>query len=880
MAIFDESTADPAALPGVAARYRALLDAAPDLIFIVRGGRVRYLNAISARLLNKPAGDDIDEPLESLFPLEAAEEQRSQIARVFATGQSVNHTLRMPLPHGVLWLDVTLAPLRGPGTFPEDVMGIARDVTATHDADELYQTIIRSALDGFRLTDIEGRLLDVNDAYVEMSGYSRSELLTMRVSELEVGESGERIPLRSPDIVESGRNRHESKLRRKDGSFLSVDVAAHALPTRGGKVVAFLRGISASKEADTALRASETRYRRLFESAKDGILIVDVEDGRVVDVNPFLTDLLGYSYADVLGKTLWDLGPFQNIIASQEAFSQLLERKYIRFDNMPLETCDGRRLAVEFVSNVYEVEGTSVVQCNIRDITERNRAATEHARLVLAIEQTSDMIVVTDAQARIQYVNPAFEAITGYQRADIIGVNPRILNNGVLEERFYEDLWGTISSGKTWSGRFVNKKRDGTLFTSDATVSPVRDKSGVIQSYVSVARDTTQELSLEQQLFGAQKMESIGRLAGGVAHDFNNLLCVILSYARFAMEAAGDNTPLMEDLEEIMKASERAAALTRQLLAFSRKQLLQPLVLDLNEIALGVEKMLRRIVGEDVDLVIALAPKLGMVMADPNQIEQVLMNLAVNARDAMPEGGKLTIGTANVELDAEYCAQHPEVAPGSYVAVSVSDSGVGMNQHTAAQIFDPFFTTKTRDKGTGLGLSTAYGIIKQSGGSISVYSEPGHGTTFKVYLPRERSATEAASTPPQPLRPVYGAEVILVVEDEQAIRKVITRFLVASGYKVLTAASGSLALEIAAQHRVDLVLTDVIMPGMNGRMLARALSRAQPAVKVLYMSGYTDDAIAHHGVLDAGTHFIGKPFTPGDLTRKVRDLLDERSSDA
>jgi signal transduction histidine kinase len=399
----------------------------------------------------------------------------------------------------------------------------------------------------------------------------------------------------------------------------------------------------------------------------------------------------------------------------------------------------------------------------------------------------------------------------------------------------------------------------------------------VAERTAALTAELAKRQRLEEQLRTSQKMEAIGRLAGGVAHDFNNLLCVILSCTGFAMEELRDGDPVKNDILEVKDAAERAAALTRQLLAFSRKQVLQPEVLSLNKIATGVEKMLQRILGEDIDLVQTLEPDLGLTLADPGQIEQVLMNLVVNARDAMPEGGKLTIETSNVEIDEEYAARHVAVTPGSYVQLAVSDTGCGMDEQTRERIFEPFFTTKEKGKGTGLGLSTVYGIVNQSGGNVWVYSEPGQGTTFKIYLPRELSATTATAIKPQAVpRLSRGTETILVVEDEEALRKVARRALCTAGYKVLTAADGDEALLKSEQHAgdIELLLTDVVMPRMSGRAVAEALSKTRPTLKVIYMSGYTDNAIVHHGVLDAGTHFLAKPFTSAALAAKVRQVLD------
>ncbi len=382
---------------------------------------------------------------------------------------------------------------------------------------------------------------------------------------------------------------------------------------------------------------------------------------------------------------------------------------------------------------------------------------------------------------------------------------------------------------------------------------------------------------LQAQFLQAQKMEAIGSLAGGVAHDFNNLLTVILSYAGFMAEALRDGDPVKDDLLEVQRAGERAVALTRQLLAFSRKQVLQPEVLSLNQIASGLENMLQRILGEDIELRQTLAPELGLTLADPGQLEQVLMNLVVNARDAMPRGGTLTIATANVELDAQEATLRGELPPGPYVQLAVTDTGTGMDEATRSRIFEPFFTTKEKGKGTGLGLSTAYGIVKQSRGHIGVASALGRGTTVTIHLPRERAAGAARSVKPAARSPlVRGSETILVVEDQDALRKVVQRALEAAHYRVLTAADGDEGLLTSARHpgEIDLVLTDVVMPRMSGSVLAQQLATQRPNLNVLYMSGYNDDAVVNHGVADVGMKFLAKPFTADELVRKVREVLD------
>ena len=381
---------------------------------------------------------------------------------------------------------------------------------------------------------------------------------------------------------------------------------------------------------------------------------------------------------------------------------------------------------------------------------------------------------------------------------------------------------------------------------------------------------------LEKQLRMAQKMEAVGRLSGGISHDFNNLLGVILGYIQVIKRNLVAGNSMYEYAEEIEKASQRAVSLTRQLLAFSRQQVLEPVILNLNTLVADMQKMLPRLIGEDIDVNLILDPALGQVKADPGQLEQVVMNLAVNARDAMPDGGKLTIQTADAEIDAAFAREHPGSVPGRYVMLAVTDIGTGMDPETQAQIFEPFFTTKGRDKGTGLGLATVYGVVKQSNGYITVDSEKGKGASFKIYLPRiEQNVPATSKSSPEPLN-VRGSETILLVEDAEPLRRLAHLFLKENGYRVVTAADGSEAQQVAAQFAgpIDLLLTDVVMPGINGRVLAERLAPNHPAMKVLYMSGYTDSFIAGHGVLEPGTHLLRKPFTEEVLIRKVRELLD------
>ena len=443
----------------------------------------------------------------------------------------------------------------------------------------------------------------------------------------------------------------------------------------------------------------------------------------------------------------------------------------------------------------------------------------------------------------------------------------RLVDRDTYTDRQYDDVEAT------W------KRRDGHLLTVQLSVRAVRDGTGHVEYYETFVRDVTDQRRLQQQLLQSQKMEAVGRLAGGIAHDFNNLLTVITSYSDLLLEDLGTDDPKRSDVEQVRKAADGAAALTRQLLAFSRQQVVEPRVVSLNAVVESLQKILRRVLGEDVELAATPGPDLGAVRADVGQLEQVLMNLAVNARDAMPTGGKLTIETGNVEHDPAFARGHGAAAVRQFVMLAVTDTGVGMDEATKARIFEPFFTTKEPGKGTGLGLATVYGIVQQSGGFIWVYSEPGHGTTFKIYLPRVDAPAEGVAV--TAVAPVgRGTETVLLAEDAAAVRAVARQVLERQGYTVLEAPDGELALHLAQRHSgpIHLLLTDVVMPGMSGRQLADRLAPARPDMKVLYASGYTDDSVVRHGVLEEGMPYLQKPFTPESLARKVRDVLDSSKS--
>jgi len=498
--------------------------------------------------------------------------------------------------------------------------------------------------------------------------------------------------------------------------------------------------------------------------------------------------------------------------------------------------------------------------------------------MVLALlESAAQGIIAVDRDGRVVLANRKTEEMFGYTREELLGspvdmLLPESVRSAHVREReeyFARPRIRPMGAGMDLAGR----RKDGSEFPVEVSLSHIDTPDGLFA--IAFVSDISQRKQLEEQLIHAQKMEAVGRLAGGVAHDFNNMLTVISGYNRMILDDLSPLDPLRGNAEEILKAADRAAALTNQLLAFSRRQIMRPCVLNVNAVIANTEKMLRHVIGEDVHLMLSPARDAGNIRADPGHIEQAVVNLAVNARDAMPAGGRLAIETANVRLDETYARTHSGMHPGEFVMIAVSDTGHGMDGETRRHIFEPFFTTKERGKGTGLGLATVYGMVKQCGGDIWVYSEPGKGTTFKLYFPRVADALDYPAAGEADTPKALGGETILVVEDDKAVRELTVRTLQRIGYKVLTAATGAEAVEISKAHAgiIALLLTDVVMPSMNGTQLADTLLAARPGMKVLYLSGYTENTVVHHGVLDPGVDFLPKPFSREALARKIREIL-------
>lgn len=640
--------------------------------------------------------------------------------------------------------------------------------------------------------------------------------------------------------------------------------------------VGAIRDITERKRREDKLRQSEEWYRTLVEDSFDGIFVQ--KGPKIIFANSRFYEMLGYVRGELEGMDHWLVyHPDYREITRKWASSQMEGVDITPQHEVRLQRKDGSSFIGEISSRTLEVKGEPGIQVWVRDVSQKKRSERALKRLATAVDQVAEAILITDVMGNIKYVNPAFERITGYSHQEVIGKKPNMLKSGQHDEAFYKQIWETISKGEAWAGQFVNKKKDGTLYHEDATISPVRDSSGKILNYVAVKRDITREIELQQQLLQAQKMEAVGTLAGGVAHDFNNLLQVVLGYCEILTRRKPKKNPDYAILQKIHDAGKRGADLIQSLLAFSRKVEPQLYPTNLNHEIRKVADLLSRTIPKTITINLNLQADLKLVQADPSQIGQVLMNLGVNARDAMPEGGVLTFRTTKVDLDEEYCSTNLEVSPGSYILLAVSDSGHGIEKETLGHIFEPFFSTKEVGKGTGLGLAMVYGIVKQHHGHITCSSEPGSGTTFHVYLPithmEGTSDVAKAETAMQ-----GGTETILLVEDEDVVRELSTDLLTSFGYHVIGASNGKEALEIFKIHReqISLVILDLIMPEMDGRQCLQELLGIDANAKVLIATGYSEQGPAKNMLAKGAKGFVEKPYDLKDLLENIRRILDQR----
>ena len=641
----------------------------------------------------------------------------------------------------------------------------------------------------------------------------------------------------------------------------------------------FITDSTEQQLAREALEESERRYRVQIEHAPEAIVVFDVEQNHFADANSNAERLFGLSREALLARGIAEVSPptqpdgRSSELAGREYITRVLAGETPVFE-WTHRTGAGADIACEVRLVTMPYDGRVMVRGSITDMTERKRSGNTLSRLNAAIDSSINGIAMADLDGRLTYVNRAILELWGYSdAAELLGRDLRSFwandgNNG--------KVIASIQTTGAWSGERTAIRLDGSKRFVQLNASLFADSTGVPIGMLASFVDVTENKRLQSELLQAQKMESVGRLAGGIAHDFNNLLTIIAAYLDFALTGVPTDSDLFRDLFEVRRAANSAASLTQQLLAFSRKQIIAPKELDLNEVVHRMHGMLKRLLGEDIDLSLLTAPDLWHVRFDPGQAEQILVNLAANARDAMPSGGTLTLETSNVHLGDDFRHAHPGASVGEFVLLAVSDTGDGMNEEVRAHAFEPFFTTKERGRGTGLGLAMIDGAVSQNGGRVELYSEVGHGTSFKIYLPRVDAAEPGPSAVDRPRLARGGHETIVVVEDEQTVRTLIGRILGSHGYRVFPFSGGSAALEWmrTSNEAIDLLLTDVIMPGMNGRELAEQVAKLRPATRILYASGYTANVIVQHGVLKPGVNFLAKPFSAEELRSKVRETID------
>ena len=841
-----------------------------------------------------------DQP--SLLDERAFALRSAALSRLLETGEPFELETPITQPGGaVRHLVVRGEAVRDAAGVITGAHGTVTDVTASREAAEAlretsahFQMLAEHASDiVFRCTP-QGLFEWVSPSVTAVLGWTPEDLLGDTVFAYVHPDDTSLVSAQAGRAGATGGASCETRYRRRDGSYRWFSIVTRPITDEKGVVVALVgsaRDVDTEHQALLALRDSKARYEELVASIPLGVYVyrnnaagemvydyLSPQAGRLLGIDPRapLADLQA-GFADVhpddvaglmalSGSTRADDVPFR----WEGRFMVHGEARRIRIDAEPTPLPDGW---TRWHGIVEDVTAHRVADDNVR-------------RLVTAVEQSDDTIIISNLDGSIAYANPAFERISGYAVADVIGKNPRLLKSGIQDGAFYKDLWATLGTGKTWRGELHNRRNDASIYIEATTITPVRGPNGDVINYVAVQRDVTGQRELEARLRQSQRLEAVGQLAGGIAHDFNNLLAVIRGYSEIVAAALPPDSATREDAEQVLVAADRGAALIRQLLAFSRRQTLEPVVLDLTTVIDDLLPMLRRLTGTHVDIQTAHAPDLGRVLADPGGMEQVIVNLAVNARDAMPDGGLLFIETSNIEVNRvedEAGAGRGDAAqtPQPFVRITVRDTGTGMNETTLNRIFEPFFTTKELGKGTGLGLATVHGIVTQSGGVVGVESTLGHGAAFMIDLPRADAPVEGRTSKQRLVEQTasVGArgETVLVAEDETAVRLLLARVLRGLGYVTLVAASGDEALELAAGHDGPLhaLVSDVQMPGIQGPELARRLRAERPELAVVLVSGFIGDHLIGEAGGLAGVGVLEKPFDAATLGAAVRAALDD-----
>lgn len=873
--------------------FEDIADAMPHMVWLADlGGGTTYHNRRILDYTGLPAGITLGAGWERLVHPDDLLASRATWRQSVETGEPFEIEYRLRRHDGVYrrFLARARTQLDGRGKAIRWV-GTCTDIEELRRTAELLKAVANGTTDAVFVKDRDGKYLLANPATARFVGRADGDLLGRTDAELFDPDSARRVAERDRQVMTAGVAETEVEVLTAAGVTRTYLATKAPYRDEGGAIIGLIgitRDITDLKRSEESLRASEERQYLALRGAGGGAWDWNLDTGDIW-WSPQMYELWG-----VQPGTQMDFAKSLAVIHADDRES-IHVAVGVAIDRGVDYRCEfrihhpvlGERWMASYGQVARDESGhpTNLLGISL-DVTERKRLAEERdallARLQLQFERIPLAYVQFDADLRVTDWNPAAERIFGFAKEEVLGMGPpyeKIVPVSFRAEA--EPLLARIRAGDM-SAHSVNPNltKDGRTITCEWFNTPLVDEGGRFTGLLCLAQDLTERLLLEEQLRQAQKMEAFGQLAGGVAHDFNNLLTIINGYSDIVLDTLPADDPNRELLAEIHKAGQRSAGLTRQLLAFSRQQVLALRVLDLNAVVGNTASMLRRVIGEDVKLTTTMASGLWPVKADPGQIEQILLNLAVNARDAMPTGGKLTIETSNIELDEIYVASHPGARAGSHVLLAVSDTGCGMSAAVQAKIFEPFFTTKGPGKGTGLGLATVYGIVKQSGGHVDVYSKVGVGTSFKIYLPRTEPAGERAKSDSALRALPRGTETVLVVEDDELVRTLARHILQLAGFVVLEAADGDEALKVATGHtgRIHILVTDVVTPGLSGGAAAELLAEQHPGLRVLFMSGYTDDAVVRHGVLHDKVNFLQKPFTPAALAWKVREMLDQTST--
>jgi len=748
-------------------------------------------------------------------------------------------------------------------------------------SEERYRDLFENAPNAYFSVGTDGLIIRCNKGAEKLLGYKKEKLIGMPVIALYADTPHGKE--KAQQVLERFRNNitttGELQMQRSDGSLIWVSLTVNPVVDNEGRVTesrSSVYDITDRREAEAALRENEEKFRTAFNTSPDIISIIRVRDGVFVDVNEKFVEITGFTRDEILGKPAYASGLWVDQNDQERVQAELKQHGYMDNLEVQFRMKDNRIIHSLLSARVTSISGIPHILSIAKNIDDLKGAEKERLRLVTAIEQSAETIVITDNSGTIVYVNPAFEKITGYTREESIGANPRILKSGYQDNSFYKSMWETLTRGDVWSGYMINRKKDGSFFEEEATLSPVKDESGAIVNYVAVKRDITREMTLQKQLLHAQKMEAIGTLAGGIAHDFNNILQIIMGFSEILLQGEKEGTPEDSDLQRIMDAAKNGAELVKGLLTFSRKVEPEFIPLNINSKVQLAVKILEHTLPKMIHLQTELSDDIWEISADPTQVEQILMNLALNARDAMPEGGRLTFSTRNITLDAKNCRFILGCLHGDYVQLTVSDTGHGMEKETAEHIFEPFFTTKELGSGTGLGLAIVYGIVQQHGGFIECITMQGRGTAFEIYFKALKVVTEHETKENGLSSATSGTETILFVDDEESVRKMGDRILREMGYVVLLAGNGKEAFDLAlkASENISLVILDLSMPEMGGMDCLVKLLAAIPGIKILIMSGYATDADPEEYLKMGAKGFISKPFRINELLEKVRAILD------